>query len=68
LQRLIDKRMDPAALEVEIDAVRAKVLKKVNTRGAEVARDDARYRLPQLHALRETLSRIDMLLAGYQAS
>jgi hypothetical protein len=54
-------------MEVEIDAVRSKVLKKVTARGAEVARGDARYRLPQLGALRETLSRIDMLLAGYQS-
>ena len=66
LQKLIDERIEPAALEVEIDAVRSKVLKKVNVRGAEVALGDARYRLPQLGALRETLSRIDMLLAAYQ--
>lgn len=67
LQRLIDERIEPAALQVEIDAVHSKVLNKVTARGAEVARGDARYRLPQLGALRETLSRIDMLLAGYQS-
>lgn len=68
LERLVEARSGAAALEAELAAVRSQVLAQVVARGREVERDDALYRLRHLHALRETLTRIDLMLAAYQPS
>ena len=65
LQQLIDERINPATLQSGFAAVRLLVLDQVAARGNEVVSDSAWHRLPQLHALRETFSRIDLMLAAY---
>ncbi len=66
VRALLDDRRDPAALAAELAGAREQVLAVVAGRGSEVARGDGVYRLPPLHALRETLTRIDLLLAAYR--
>lgn len=68
LERLVEARSGAAALEAELATVRTQVLEQVVARGREVERDDVLYRLSHLHALRETLTRIDLMLAAYQPS
>ena len=63
---MVERRMPPAELQAELATQRAEVMQKVGARGREVAADDAIYRLQQFGSLRETILRIDLMLAAYR--
>ena len=63
---LIEGHMPADELERALAAEHDRIIAQVSARGREVATDDAYARLPHLVALREVLSRVDLLLLAYQ--
>lgn len=63
---LIERRMPADELERALAVEHERIMGQVSARGREVATDDAYARLPHLVALREVLSRVDLLLLAYQ--
>jgi hypothetical protein len=63
---MLEGRVAPEALAAGLETRRDQVLLQVEARGREVAAGDALYRLPQFGNLRETLARIDLMLAAYR--
>lgn len=65
---LLERKVPGPVLEEELAVHQARILEKVAARGAEVAEGDALYQLAHMAGLRETLMRVDLLLAAYRGA
>lgn len=63
---LTERRMPVDELDRAMSAEHARILEQVAARGQQVAAGEAYARLPHLVALREVLSRVDLMLLAYQ--
>ena len=65
LRALIDDKTIPRELSDALQSHRDALMERIALRGREMTAEGAMHRLPHLHALDDTLSRIDLALAAY---